>query len=232
LAVRSGCQYKLKKHSKSKKDCRTCQRKGDIIGSGADHGISGEPDAIGTVCGRLKVEIERRRGHFFVQVLDIAGFLLYYRSSTIVLKHNGGLNGCRIRRKSEMTWTGATISIDTRSGVPFYRQIINQVLLNIATGRLRPGERLRTVRQLAIDLQVNPNTVSRAYRELEIREVVTTQRGTGTFVAADPGVAKDAAKRREFLEEFCNEFTAEAGKLGFSLAELVEALRDRLCERR
>ncbi len=78
----------------------------------------------------------------------------------------------------------AAISVDLRSGVPIYRQIIDQVLVAISIGRLTPGARLPTVRQLAIDLHVNPNTVSRAYRELEIREIVTAQRGTGTFVAA------------------------------------------------
>ncbi len=124
------------------------------------------------------------------------------------------------------------ISIDGRSGVPFYRQIIDQVLVGIASGGLTPGDRLPTVRQLAIDLKVNPNTVSRAYRELEIREVVRTQRGTGTFVAAEPAVAQDAAKRREFLEKFCDDFLAEAAKWGFSLTEIVAALQDRVSDRR
>ncbi len=131
-----------------------------------------------------------------------------------------------------MTTHDTTISIDTRSGVPFYRQIIDKVLLGIADGRLKPGARLPTVRQLAIDLKVNPNTVSRAYRELEIRDVVTTHRGTGTFVAAEPGLAQDAAKRLEFIEKFCDEWVAEAGKFGFSLEELARALQDRLGERR
>ena len=131
-----------------------------------------------------------------------------------------------------MDKTYTILSIDTRSGVPFYRQIMDRVLLGVAAGDLKPGERLPTVRQLAIDLKVNPNTVSRAYRELEIRDVVTTQRGTGTFVAAEPAVAQDAAKRLEFLEKFCDEFVAEAGKFGFSLGELVDALRDRLSDRR
>lgn len=124
------------------------------------------------------------------------------------------------------------LSIDPRSGVPFYRQIIDRILLNIAGGRFAPGDRLPTVRQLAIDLQVNPNTVSRAYRELEIRGVVRTQRGTGTFVAAEPSVARDQAKRLEFLEKFCDEWVAEAGKYGFSLQELAGALNDRLSDRR
>ena len=125
-----------------------------------------------------------------------------------------------------------TVTIDTRSGVPFYRQIVDQILVAIASGQLTPGDRLPTVRRLAIDLKVNPNTVSRAYRELEIREVVRTQRGTGTFVAAEPGVAGDVAKQREFLEQLCNRFAAEAGKHGISLQELVAALNDRLSERR
>ncbi len=129
---------------------------------------------------------------------------------------------------TETTW----ISIDPRSGVPFYRQIIDKILLAVVAGDLRPGDRLPTVRQLAIDLQVNPNTVARAYRELEIRNIVSTQRGTGTFIAAEPGVAQDQAKRMEFLEKFCDEWVAEAGKFGFSLRELAEALRDRLADRR
>ncbi len=131
-----------------------------------------------------------------------------------------------------MTGSDRTISIDPKSGVPFYRQIIDQILLSIAHGDLRAGDRLPTVRQLAIDLAVNPNTVSRAYRELEIREVVRTQRGTGTFVAAEPGIAQDQAKRLEFLGKFCNEWIAEAGKFGFTRPELVAALNDRLTERR
>ena len=131
-----------------------------------------------------------------------------------------------------MNQNGGAISIDPKSGVPFYRQIVDKVLLGIVGGHLQSGDRLPTVRQLAIDLQVNPNTVSRAYRELELRNVVRTQRGTGTFVAADNGIAQDQAKRLEFLEKFCDEWIAEAGKFGFSLRELVDALQDRLTERR
>lgn len=123
------------------------------------------------------------------------------------------------------------ISIDPRSGVPFYRQIIDGVLMGIAFGQFKPGDRLPTVRQLAIDLQVNPNTVSRAYRELEIREVVKTQRGTGTFIATEPRIAEDQAKRLEFLEKFCDEWVAEAGRYGITLEELAGALNDRRSEK-
>src|ERR1700756_4272078 len=72
--------------------------------------------------------------------------------------------------------------LDARSGVPVYRQIIDQVLGGISAGSLKAGDQLPTVRQLAVDLAINPNTVVRAYRELEIREVLSTQQGTGTFV--------------------------------------------------
>ena len=126
----------------------------------------------------------------------------------------------------------AFIQIDQRSGVPLYRQIIDQILIAISAEELKPGERLPTVRQLAIETQVNPNTVSKAYRELEIRGIVNTQRGNGTFVAGDPGVARDEALHRVRLEKYCEAIIAEAGKMGVSLTELVEALQDRLADRR
>ncbi len=126
----------------------------------------------------------------------------------------------------------AVISIDHSSGVPLYRQIVDQVLLAVSTGRLKPGSRLQTVRQLAIDAQINPNTVSRAYRELDIRGFVRTRRGTGTFIVGDKGVARDEARHREAVEQFCNQVLADAGRLGLSLSELVASLQDRLTERR
>ena len=73
--------------------------------------------------------------------------------------------------------------LDLKSGVPVYRQIIDQVQAGRAAGLLRPGAQLPTVRQVAVDLEINPNTVLRAYRELEIRGFLDTQQGTGTFVA-------------------------------------------------
>src|SRR3954447_6543 len=73
--------------------------------------------------------------------------------------------------------------LDLQSGVPVYRQIIDQVLGGIAAGTLNAGNQLPTVRQVAVDLSINPNTVVRAYRELEIRGVLETQQGTGTFIS-------------------------------------------------
>ncbi len=75
-----------------------------------------------------------------------------------------------------------TFRLDSATGVPFYRQVIDQILGGIATRALRPGEQLPTVRALAVDLKVNLNTVAKAYKELEIRGVVTTQQGSGTFI--------------------------------------------------
>jgi GntR family transcriptional regulator len=115
--------------------------------------------------------------------------------------------------------------LDQNSGVPAYRQIIDQVLGGIAAGRLRPGDQLPTVRQLAVDLAINPNTVVRAYRELEIRDVLSTQQGTGTFVT-DKKPTVDGLERRRRLGQLCGELMAKAGAEGFGLAEIIEHLND------
>jgi GntR family transcriptional regulator len=87
-------------------------------------------------------------------------------------------------------------SLDARSGVPVYRQIIDQVLGGISAGSLKAGDQLPTVRQLAVDLAINPNTVVRAYRELEIREVLSTQQGTGTFITEKKPQPDELERRR------------------------------------
>src|ERR1700758_3401913 len=84
--------------------------------------------------------------------------------------------------------------LDDSSGVPVYRQLIDQVQGGIAAGSLKPGDQLPTVRQVAVDLAINPNTVMRAYRELEIRGVLDTQQGTGTFIA-DRQIVQDEGER-------------------------------------
>lgn len=119
-----------------------------------------------------------------------------------------------------------TISIDAKSGVPFYRQIIDQVKTAIATGRVEPGDRLPTVRQLAVDLSVNPNTVSRAYTELELTGLVETQMGSGTFVGQRP-VQLDDVERKRMLDQICQEFLSRAATHGFTLEEVLECLRQR-----
>jgi len=115
--------------------------------------------------------------------------------------------------------------LDAHSGVPVYRQLIDQVLAGIASASLAAGDQLPTVRQVAVDLSINPNTVMRAYRELEIRGVLDTQQGTGTFITQKK-VKKDDVERRRLLSQLVGEFVARAGSGGFSIEELIEQLRD------
>jgi GntR family transcriptional regulator len=117
-----------------------------------------------------------------------------------------------------------TFRLDAHSGVPVYRQLIDQVQGAIAMGVLRPGDQLPTVRLVAVELAINPNTVMRAYRELEIRGVLDTQQGTGTFVADRPAATTEEEKARK-LAQLVGEFVARAGAAGLSLDELMEALR-------
>ena len=114
--------------------------------------------------------------------------------------------------------------LDSHSGVPVYRQMIDQVQGAIAMGVLRPGDQLPTVRLVAVELAINPNTVMRAYRELEIRGFIDTQQGTGTFVADRPeGISQE--DRERMLFQLVGEFVARAGAAGVTFEELIDALR-------
>ena len=115
--------------------------------------------------------------------------------------------------------------LDTRSGVPVYRQMIDQVLVAISSGTLGPGDRLPTVRQVAVDLSININTVVRAYKELEIRGMLSTQQGTGTFIT-DQEVRQDEADRQRRLSHLIGETLARAGAEGFTVTEVRRALDD------
>jgi GntR family transcriptional regulator len=115
--------------------------------------------------------------------------------------------------------------LDQRSGVPAYRQIIDQVLGGIAAGAWHPGDQLPTVRQLAVDLAINPNTVVRAYRELEIRGVLATQQGTGTFLT-DKKPQVDGEDRQRRVGQLCGELLSKAGAEGIELAEIIGYLKE------
>lgn len=117
--------------------------------------------------------------------------------------------------------------LDLASGVPVYRQLIDQVQLAIASGALSGGDQLPTVRQVAVDLAINPNTVMRAYRELEIRGTLTTQQGSGTYVTP-AAVQADEAQRQAQLSRLAAECASKAGAAGFSLQELLERLKEML----
>jgi len=117
------------------------------------------------------------------------------------------------------------LRLDSHSGVPVYRQIIDQVIGGVAAGALTGGDQLPTVRQLAVDLSINPNTVIRAYRELEIRGVLETQQGTGTFISHKK-VERDDAERQRRLNQLVGEFVSRAGSAGFSVEEVLEQLQE------
>jgi GntR family transcriptional regulator len=113
--------------------------------------------------------------------------------------------------------------LDPKSGIPFYRQIIDQIRYGIAAGSLKVGDQLPTVRALAVQLKVNLNTVSKAYRELEIQKVLETQQGTGTFVAVEIQIPLEERKNK--LESICNEFFSIAVTYGFTVDEMINELK-------
>jgi len=116
--------------------------------------------------------------------------------------------------------------LDIKSGVPFYRQIIDRVKSAIAVGELEPGNRLPTVRQLAVDLSINPNTVSRAYTELELTGMVETQMGSGTYISHKE-VTRDEMEKRRLLNQICQELLSRASSHGFTLDDILENLKHR-----
>src|SRR5215472_16704511 len=117
------------------------------------------------------------------------------------------------------------LRLDLHSGVPVYRQIIDQVRGGIASGSLSVGDQLPTVRQLAVDLAINPNTVLRAYRELELGGVLETHQGTGTFITQKE-LKGGSLERERQLSQLVGEFLARAGAAGFTVENLLAKLRE------
>ena len=118
------------------------------------------------------------------------------------------------------------IHLNTGDGVPIYLQIVNQVKYLVASGRLKPGEELPPIRVLAKKLVVNPNTVARAYRELEVEGVVTTRRTAGTYVS-DAGSPLARRERLRILAERADALLAEARQMNISLEDVLDLLRQR-----
>lgn len=114
--------------------------------------------------------------------------------------------------------------LDPASGVPVYRQLVDQVLIAVASGLLRPGDQLPTVRQVAVDLAINPNTVARAYKELEIRGFLSTQQGLGTFVTRQQ-LPAGLAQRERRLNQLVGDLLASAAREGFTAADVLECLQ-------
>jgi GntR family transcriptional regulator len=114
--------------------------------------------------------------------------------------------------------------LDPKAGVPFYRQIIDQIKFGIASGSLKAGEQLPTVRALAVELKINLNTVTKAYKELEIQNILETQQGTGTFISKKE-ISIPPKEKGMKLQSICNEFLTIAFSYGFSIDEITSELQ-------
>jgi GntR family transcriptional regulator len=114
--------------------------------------------------------------------------------------------------------------LDPKAGVPYYRQIIDQIKFGIASGNLKAGEKLPTVRALAVELAVNLNTVTKAYNELEIQKILETQQGTGTFIGKTT-ISVTAKEKEKKLKSICNEFLTIAFSYGFSTEEIISEIQ-------
>jgi GntR family transcriptional regulator len=114
--------------------------------------------------------------------------------------------------------------LDPKAGSPFYRQIIDQIKFGIASGNLKIGEQLPTVRALAVELKVNLNTVAKSYKELEIQNILETQQGTGTFISKIEIQISEKEKNKK-IKEICNEFSTIAFSYGFSVNDIINQLK-------
>ncbi len=114
--------------------------------------------------------------------------------------------------------------LDPKTGIPFYRQIIDQIKYGIASGNLKAGEQLPTVRALAVELKVNLNTITKAYKELEIQNILETQQGSGTFIGKT-NISIPAKEKSKKLQSICNEFLTIAFSYGFSTEEIINELQ-------
>jgi GntR family transcriptional regulator len=116
------------------------------------------------------------------------------------------------------------LSIDPNDPTPIYAQLERGLRAAIATSRLRPGDQLPTVRQLAVELQINANTVARVYAELERASVIETKRGVGSFISATPAQAHPPRERERRLRTFATRVLADAEAAGFTIDDVIAAL--------
>jgi GntR family transcriptional regulator len=120
-------------------------------------------------------------------------------------------------------------TLDTINGAPIYRQIIQQIEYAILSGRMQPGDRLPTIRSLAVELKTNPNTIAKAYNELEIRGVLETQVGNGTYISDKKPVLEDDSLNRK-IREVLSRFIQEMRDLGIEKRELVKLVESHIKE--
>jgi GntR family transcriptional regulator len=117
--------------------------------------------------------------------------------------------------------------VDAKHPTPLYAQLERSIRFAIATGKLSIGDQLPTVRQLAVELRINANTVAKVYAELERSGVVETRRGVGTFVIARPAEAASRKDRDRHLRELTDHFITETHTRGFSIDDVIEHLQSR-----
>ena len=120
----------------------------------------------------------------------------------------------------------AVVTIDTRDKTPIYAQLERGLRAAMTTGRLKPGDQLPTVRQLAGELSINANTVARVYADLERSGAIETRRGVGSFVTATADQARPRRELERRLRAFVTRVLAEAGNAGFTVVEVIEALKE------
>ena len=118
-----------------------------------------------------------------------------------------------------------TFSLDPSNGVPIYRQIIQQIEHAILSDRLKPGDKLPTIRSLAVELKINPNTIAKAYGELEIRGILATQVGSGTYIS-DKKPVEQGDRKNQRIREIVGRFIQEMGELGIDQGEMLSMIRN------
>ncbi|MCL2230402.1 MAG: GntR family transcriptional regulator [Treponema sp.] len=136
------------------------------------------------------------------------------------------MNSTKVRTKDTKPQTheeGINFTLDPVNGAPIYRQIIQQIEYAILSGRMKSGDKLPTIRSLAVDLKTNPNTIARAYNELEIRGVLETQVGSGTYISDKKPVMEDDSLNRK-IQEVIARFMHELRDLGVENKELVKLI--------
>jgi GntR family transcriptional regulator len=129
------------------------------------------------------------------------------------------MNSTNMTQAKAISQEAVNFTLDTVNGAPIYRQIIQQIEYAILSGRIQPGDRLPTIRSLAVELKTNPNTIAKAYNELEIRGILTTQVGSGTYISdKKPVIEEDSLKRK--IREVAGRFMQEMKDLGVEKKEL------------
>jgi GntR family transcriptional regulator len=118
--------------------------------------------------------------------------------------------------------------VEYNSGIPVYRQIINQACAAVAAGTFRPGDQLPTIRAMSERLNVNPNTVAKAYRELELKGIIVSERGSGSFVQVPPAAPPVRPKeKKEKMENLYRRMLGDAASIGLTESELLTFIKER-----